>query len=148
MLIIENCLIGNGNWIYRAYPVSVTCQSYCKLYTEKYLRITNFAMWLQYTVGSMQYDVCLGGNILQIVCLKFKYWTVWSGFFSWPKHTRQMIFRRKLGIALVICCFHGHGGVTKDSGESDCDIQISSHFKLIFLSLFLEVIYIYIWYVM
>jgi len=75
-------------------------------------------------------------NILQIVCLKFKYWTVWSGFFSWPKHTRQMIFRRKLGIALVICCFHGHGGVTKDSGESDCDIQISSHFKLIFLSLF------------
>ena len=24
--------------------------------------------------------------------------------------------------ALVICCFHGHGGVTKDSGESDCDI--------------------------
>ena len=24
------------------------------------------------TVGSMQYDVCLGGNILLIVCLKFK----------------------------------------------------------------------------
>ena len=34
----------------------------------------------------------------------------------------QIILQRKLGIALVICCFHGHGGVTKDSGESDCDI--------------------------